>query len=112
MEYLTCLTDVIIRKRLSEEEAVKLGIDICSALELCEKKKIIHRDIKPSNIIITHYDKTASIIPPLHIKNNGGHTVRRCCVFLSFGSLDLRPASALRIKQVLSIVCYCSAFFL
>ena len=53
MEYLTCLTDVIIRKRLSEEEAVKLGIDICSALELCEKKKIIHRDIKPGNIFVS-----------------------------------------------------------
>lgn len=39
----------------SEEETIKLGIDICSALEVCSKKNIIHRDIKPSNIFITEF---------------------------------------------------------
>ena len=41
MEYLTCLTDIITRKKFSVKEAAKLGIDLCSALGLCEKKKII-----------------------------------------------------------------------
>lgn len=40
---------------LNEEETVKLGIDICSALEVCSGKNIIHRDIKPSNIFCTEF---------------------------------------------------------
>ena len=36
----------------SEAETVKIGMDICNALELCQKAKIIHRDIKPSNIFV------------------------------------------------------------
>lgn len=35
---------------LSREEVVRLGLDICSALEICEQKNILHRDIKPRNI--------------------------------------------------------------
>ncbi len=55
MEYLTCLTDVITERRLTEKEAAKVGIDICSALELCEANHIIHRDIKPGNIFVTRF---------------------------------------------------------
>ncbi len=36
-----------------EEEVIKLGIDICHALELCHKNNIIHRDVKPQNIFIS-----------------------------------------------------------
>lgn len=42
---------------LPEEEVVKIGSDICRALETCHsvttetKKQIIHRDIKPANIL-------------------------------------------------------------
>jgi len=28
-------------------------LDICSALEICEQKRIIHRDIKDENIFVT-----------------------------------------------------------
>ncbi len=37
---------------ITPSEAVKIGIDICTALEVCVKKNIIHRDIKPSNIFV------------------------------------------------------------
>lgn len=37
---------------LPEEEVIRLGCDICSALESCGKYNIIHRDIKPENIFI------------------------------------------------------------
>lgn len=40
---------------LSTEEIVKIGINICSALECCEQEKIIHRDIKPDNIFRNKY---------------------------------------------------------
>ena len=53
MELLTPLLDKMLEKRLEERDVVKLGIDICKALELCHKKNIIHRDIKPQNIFIS-----------------------------------------------------------
>ncbi len=52
MELLTPLTKYLSQKRLSESEIIRLGRDICSALEVCRQKKIIHRDIKPENIFV------------------------------------------------------------
>ncbi|MCF0114729.1 MAG: protein kinase, partial [Erysipelotrichaceae bacterium] len=40
---------------LKVQDVVKIGIDICTALENCEKAKIIHRDIKPANIFVSKY---------------------------------------------------------
>ena len=53
MELLTPFNDWKGTRTLSEAEVIRLGIDICSALEICEKKQIIHRDIKPANIFIS-----------------------------------------------------------
>ena len=53
MELLTPLVDRLLVQKLDEEEVVKLGIDICKALEICHGKNIIHRDIKPHNIFIS-----------------------------------------------------------
>ena len=36
-----------------EDEVIKLGIDMCRALELCHKNNIIHRDVKPQNIFVS-----------------------------------------------------------
>ena len=44
------LGTILKKKTLSEEEVVNVGIDICCALEECQKQGIIHRDIKPGNI--------------------------------------------------------------
>ena len=55
MEYLTCLTDIITQRKLSEKEVAKIGVDLCSALEICEKKQVIHRDIKPGNIFVSEF---------------------------------------------------------
>ena len=49
MELLTPLTKVI-GKTVPDEQVVKIGADICSALAFCEKRKLLHRDIKPQNI--------------------------------------------------------------
>jgi len=55
MELLQSFTDYITGRNLSEPEVIKLGQDICSALELCAQKNIIHRDIKPENIFISSF---------------------------------------------------------
>ena len=52
MELLTSLEKYISDKTLTEEEIIQIGIDICTALEYCQEKKIVHRDIKPANIFV------------------------------------------------------------
>ena len=37
MELLTSLSDLSAKNELNREEIVKIGVDICRALELCEK---------------------------------------------------------------------------
>lgn len=49
MELLSPISKV---GELSAGQVVKLGIDMCRALEICKKKNIIHRDIKPQNIFV------------------------------------------------------------
>ena len=56
MELLRSLDSVLQQRSLDVKEIVRLGMDICSALEFCEARQIIHRDIKPANIFIN--DKT------------------------------------------------------
>ena len=55
MELLKNLDEYRAGRRLTEEEVVKLGSDICQALICCQKNRIIHRDIKPSNIFVDEY---------------------------------------------------------
>jgi len=50
MELLTSLDSILERETFNIDEAKKLGIHICRALDLCEENNIIHRDIKPANI--------------------------------------------------------------
>jgi serine/threonine protein kinase len=55
MELLTSLPKYSEDKKLACHEVVKLGIDICRALEVCAKKNVIHRDIKPDNIFVSDF---------------------------------------------------------
>ncbi len=55
MELLTSLTDYVHDNGITAGEVIRLGKDICSALELCDKNGIIHRDIKPQNIFVSKY---------------------------------------------------------
>jgi len=55
MELLTPFNTHICDKKLTEEEVIKLGCDICTALEICGQRNIIHRDIKPENIFINDF---------------------------------------------------------
>lgn len=52
MELLTPLKQYVERYQLSENHIIKLGCDICTALEYCMQRNIVHRDIKPENIFV------------------------------------------------------------
>lgn len=52
MELLTPLTRTL-PERIPEETVIRLGMDLCRALSLCRKFKIVHRDIKPQNIFLS-----------------------------------------------------------
>ena len=39
--------------RMTRQDIIRLGIDICKALERCRALDVIHRDIKPGNIFIS-----------------------------------------------------------
>jgi len=53
MESLQALPDFLIGRKLGRLDVVRLGIDICKALEACGRENIIHRDIKDSNIFVS-----------------------------------------------------------
>lgn len=55
MELLKSLKSATAEQNLTEAEVIKLGIDMCSALDICGKMNIIHRDIKPENIFVTSF---------------------------------------------------------
>ena len=53
MELLTPMSKYFASNTPKQSDVIKLGIDICKALEVCQKYQIIHRDIKPSNIFVS-----------------------------------------------------------
>ena len=54
MELLEPLPE-LLRERggLPEDEVRRVGVDVCRALELCERRGIVHRDVKPDNIMVS-----------------------------------------------------------
>ena len=55
MEYLTSFREYWAGRALSEDDVIRLGIDLCKALEYCQCQNIIHRDIKPENIFVSRF---------------------------------------------------------
>ena len=53
MELLTPLFNYLEENELTVRNVIQLGIDMCKALEVCQKYNIIHRDIKPENIFVS-----------------------------------------------------------
>lgn len=57
MELLLPLNQYVQQHGITEEEVLRLGIDLCNALEVCQAQDIIHRDIKPQNIFLSKQGK-------------------------------------------------------
>lgn len=55
MELLTPFDSFISNPEFSQLDVIRLGVDICTALEVCEQNYIVHRDIKPDNIFISRF---------------------------------------------------------
>lgn len=55
MELLTPFDNFVSNPEFSQKDVLKLGVDICTALETCEQNFIVHRDIKPDNIFISRF---------------------------------------------------------
>ena len=53
MEMLTPLFQYMKDHPFTIRDSIKLGIDICKALEVCQRFNIIHRDVKPENIFVS-----------------------------------------------------------
>lgn len=55
MELLTPFDSFVSNPEFSQKDVIRLGVDICTALEVCEMNYIVHRDIKPDNIFISKF---------------------------------------------------------
>lgn len=55
MELLTPLNTYFKHYERNESTVLKLGMDICSALEYCNVRSVVHRDIKPDNIFANSF---------------------------------------------------------
>ena len=54
IELLTPITSYLKENHtFTRREVIQLGMDLCKALEICQRYNIIHRDIKPANIFIS-----------------------------------------------------------
>ncbi|MCL2703831.1 MAG: protein kinase [Defluviitaleaceae bacterium] len=53
MELLTPLSDYMLANDITDRDVIRLGIDICKALEFCGDNDIIHRDVKTENILVS-----------------------------------------------------------
>ena len=53
MELLTPLNQYAVDNTITRRDVIRLGIDLCKALELCQKYGVMHRDVKPENIFVS-----------------------------------------------------------
>ena len=53
MELLTPMREYEKLRTYDENEVIRLGLNMCSILSVCEREGVVHRDIKPANIMVS-----------------------------------------------------------
>jgi len=53
------ITEYCDEARLTNEERLRLFVDVCRAIQHAHLKGLIHRDLKPSNVLVTMHDDKA-----------------------------------------------------
>lgn len=53
MELLTPFSNYTLTHKMRQSDVIKLGMDMCQALDLCQRHNIVHRDVKPDNIFVS-----------------------------------------------------------
>ena len=86
MERLEPFTEYGIRHSMGESDVLRLGIDLCRALEACEQASVLHRDLKPDNILVTE-DGTFKVcdfgVARLLEKTTSGNSVRGTFAYMA-----------------------------
>ncbi len=75
MDFVDGLTATQLGKagRLWIPEALQIGVDMCSALEVIHQRNMVHRDIKPSNVMVENEtNRTVLIDFSLALTEAGG----------------------------------------
>ena len=52
VEGVTFESMIVQRGKVAPDEAIRVGIEVCKALEYAHANGVVHRDIKPSNILV------------------------------------------------------------
>jgi serine/threonine-protein kinase len=52
VEGVTFESMIVTRGKVAPEEALRVGIEVCRALEYAHGQGVVHRDIKPSNVLV------------------------------------------------------------
>src|SRR4051794_33575253 len=52
VEGVTFESMIVTRGKVAPDEAIRVGIEVCKALEYAHGQGVVHRDIKPSNILV------------------------------------------------------------
>lgn len=102
MEPLTNLEKYIQNKTIYSEFVIRMGIDLCKALEACERKEIIHRDVKPENIFVNE-NETFKLGGFFHACELSSTLISRRAgtpLYMAPGSNELEAKSRLLLRYI------------
>ena len=114
MELLTPFYKYAQNTPLNEADVIKLGVDICTALDMFGKNKIVHRSVTPSNIFVSNlggYKLGEFEIDPQRGKSNLGFSKYRAPdVYLGKAQDSRSDIYSLGIVMYSLLNCMCVPF--
>jgi eukaryotic-like serine/threonine-protein kinase len=90
------LADRLRRGALPLDQALRLGVEISTALESAHRRGVVHRDVKPGNIMLTKFGAKILDFGLASLKTGAGHATPT--------SLSLAPTEALPLTAEAAVV--------